>query len=288
MPPAYEDVMYAEDPSAHLQAVGRDAAGRTQYRYHPDWQKVREARKARRLMRLVDVLPKVRRAIGRSLSEAEPTRSLALAAVVDLVACSAIRAGSDRYLRAHGTRGATTLLKSNVAVSNDRIRLTFRGKLGKTVEKELRSRRLAGAIRKLMKLPGNRLFQYREAHGEIRTVRRGDANAFLREIAGVQISLKDFRTLVASDLALANLSKVAPAGSERRRRRQVREAVSVAAEELANTPAVCRKSYVHEAIVGAFENGTVEKFAPKIGNGRSRARRETVLAQILAEAQAQS
>jgi DNA topoisomerase-1 len=286
MPPAYEDVLFSEDPAAHLQAVGRDAAGRTQYRYHPNWQKVREARKARRLMRLVGVMPKVRRAIGRNLAETEPTRALALAAVIDLVACSAIRAGSDRYARLHGSRGATTLLKSNVVVDKNRVRLTFRGKLGKPVDKEVRSRRLAGAIRTLQSLPGRRLFQYRDANGEVRNVRRGDANVFLREIAGVSISLKDFRTLMASDLALANLSKVSPGSSESRRRRQVQEAVSAAAEELANTPAICRKSYVHAAIVDAFENGTVERFAPKMGNGRSRLRRETVLGQILAEAEA--
>src|SRR6478752_2855151 len=118
VPPAYADVLYAEDPAAHLQAVGRDAAGRLQYRYHPDWEKVREMRKARRLARLADVLPRIRRSVAQHLSAPEPTRESALAAVIELVACSAIRPGSESYARQHGTRGATTLLKSNVTLDD--------------------------------------------------------------------------------------------------------------------------------------------------------------------------
>src|SRR5215203_2117231 len=119
VPPAYTDVFYAEDPSAHLQAIGRDAAGRLQYRYHPEWEKVREARKAQRLARLVDALPRIRRSVAQYLSADEPTRDFALAAVVELVARSAIRPGSESYARLHGTRGATTLLKSNVTISGE-------------------------------------------------------------------------------------------------------------------------------------------------------------------------
>src|SRR5215213_7142029 len=111
VPPAYEDVLYADDPRAHLQAVGRDAAGRLQYRYHPEWEKVRERRKAERLARLADVLPRIHRSVGQHLSAQEPTREFALAGVIELVACSAIRPGSESYMRQHGTRGATTLLK---------------------------------------------------------------------------------------------------------------------------------------------------------------------------------
>ena len=119
VPPAYADVLYAEDPAAHLQAIGRDAAGRLQYRYHADWEKVREIRKAARLARLADVLPRIRRSVGQHLSAPEPTRESALAAVIELVACSAIRPGSESYARQHGTRGATTLLKSNVTLDGD-------------------------------------------------------------------------------------------------------------------------------------------------------------------------
>ena len=146
MPPAYQDVLYAEDPDAHLQAIGRDAAGRLQYRYHPDWEKVREMRKARRLARLAEVLPRIRRSIGQHLAADEPTREFASAAVIELVARSAIRPGSESYARMRGTRGAATLLKSNVTVYGETITLTFRSKGGKTVVKEFVAPRLATAI----------------------------------------------------------------------------------------------------------------------------------------------
>ena len=148
------------EPDAHLQAVGRDAAGRLQYRYHPDWEKVRELRKARRLMRLVEALPKIRRSVGKRLSASEPTREFALSAVIELVARTAIRPGNKSYVRLHGSRGATTLLKSNATIEGDCIVLSFRAKGGKSVQKECDAQNLAGAFELLHTLPGRRLFQY--------------------------------------------------------------------------------------------------------------------------------
>jgi DNA topoisomerase I len=281
VPPAYEEVMLAQDPAAHLQAIGRDSAGRIQYRYHPAWEKVREQRKARRLARLVDVLPKVRRALARHLAGKEPSRELALAAVIELVARSAIRAGSESYARLYGTRGAATLLKSNITIDNDRVILRFRGKGGQSVDKEFRAPRFASAVRVLCELPGRRLFQYRNGEGIIRKARRRDANAFLREIAGTAISLKDFRTLVASAIALESLAAASPAATERRRRSQIGDALRVAADELANTPTVCRKSYVHETVVAAFEDGLLERFSRTLGSARSQPNREAILARLL-------
>jgi DNA topoisomerase I len=218
VPPAYADVLYAEDPRAHLQAVGRDAAGRLQYRYHPEWEKVREMRKARRLARLADVLPRIRRSVGQHLAGAEPTREFALAAVIELVARSAIRPGSESHARLRGTRGAATLLKSNVTVYGESITLSFRSKGGKTVVKEFAAPALATALAILRRLPGRRLFQYRADSGDVRHVTAHEVNAFLREIAGAQISLKDFRTLLASASALEALARTEPAASERRSR----------------------------------------------------------------------
>src|SRR5437764_7486364 len=146
VPPAYEDVLYAEDPRAHIQAIGRDAAGRLQYRYHSEWEKVRERRKAKRLQRLVEALPRIRRAVNKHLATAEPTREFALSAVIELISCSAIRPGSESYTKEHGTRGATTLLKSNVAVKGSKIALRFRAKGGKNIEKDFRCPRAAAAV----------------------------------------------------------------------------------------------------------------------------------------------
>jgi DNA topoisomerase-1 len=286
VPPAYEDVRYAEDPRAHLQAVGRDAAGRLQYRYHPDWQQAREMRKARRLTRLAEALPKIRRSVAQHLACGEPTRPFALAAVIELVACSAVRPGSENHARLRGTRGAATLLKSNVACAGEVVTLTFRSKGGKTVQKAVAAPKLAAAIHILRKLPGRRLFRYRTESEEVRDVTATDVNLFLREIAGLRISLKDFRTLLASVSVLEALSRETPAAGKRARRRQVLDAIRAAAADLDNTPAVCGRSYVHQTVVDAFEEGILEKFAEELKASRSPARREKVLAEIVREAAA--
>jgi DNA topoisomerase-1 len=282
VPPAYHDVRYAEDPAAHLQAVGRDDAGRLQYRYHPAWEQVREAQKARRLERLIDVMPKIRRCVGRHLAAKKPSRELALAAVIELVARSGIRPGTESYARMHGTRGAATLLKSNVSVENRTVALCFHAKGGKMVCKEFEAPRLAEVIEMLRKLPGRRLFQYRNGDGVVRAVTAREVNAFLREIAGVKISLKDFRTLLASAAVLEALARQSPAASARQRRRQVLEAVRDVAEDLDNTPTVCRRSYVHDTVVSAFEDGVLENFADVLKKNRSVLRREQLLARVVA------
>jgi DNA topoisomerase I len=282
VPPAYEDVRFAADAAAHVQAIGRDAAGRLQYRYHPEWQKVREARKARRLLRLAEALPKIRRSLAQHLAGNEPTRELAFAAVIELIARSAIRPGNDDYTKKHRSRGATTLLKSHVSVDAAALRLTFRGKGNKLVQKDVIAPRLTAAIAVLQRLPGRRLFQYRDDAGALQPVKSAQVNQFLRDIAGAKISLKDFRTLLASVAALEALARTTPAASARKRRTQVLDAVRASAEELVNTPAICRKSYVHEAVVTAFEDGVLERLAATLRGSRSQARREQALARVIA------
>src|SRR6185437_5190691 len=261
VPPAYREVRYSPDPNSHLQAVGIDAAGRLQYRYHADWEKVREQRKAHRLAKLVAALPKIRRNVSAHLAGDEPTREFALSAVIELIARTAIRPGNESYARLNGTRGATTLLKSNVTIDDDNIVLTFKAKGGKAVRKECDAAKLVRAIGILRGLPGKRMFQYRDSSGTVRAVSTAQVNTFLRELAGIRISLKDFRTLMASAVVLESLSRITPATSQRGRRKQVLEAVRAAADELSNTPAICRKSYVHDTIVTAFEDGILERFA---------------------------
>ena len=286
VPPAYREVRYAPDPNSHLQAVGRDAAGRLQYRYHADWEKVREHRKAHRLAKLVAALPKIRRNVSMHLAGEEPTREFALSAVIELIARTAIRPGNESYARLNGTRGATTLLKSNVTLEDDSVVLTFKAKGGKAVKKECNAAKLVRAIGILRTLPGKRMFQYRDTGGTVRTVSTTTVNAFLREIAGIKISLKDFRTLMASAVVLESLSRITPAASARGRRRQVLEAVRAAADELSNTPAICRKSYVHDTIVTAFEDGILERFAATMKGCRSQKKREQLLAEVVMAAAA--
>jgi DNA topoisomerase I len=284
VPPAYREVRYSHDPSSHLQAVGRDAAGRLQYRYHIDWEKVREHRKAHRLAKLVGALPKIRRNVSKYLSGDEPTREFALSAVIELIARTAIRPGNESYARLNGTRGATTLLKSNVTLEDDCVVLTFKGKGGKAVRKECDAAKLVRAIGILRTVPGKRMFQYRDRSGSVRAASTTAVNTFLREIAGIKISLKDFRTLMASAVVLESLSRITPASSARGRKKQVLEAVRAAADELSNTPAICRKSYVHDTIVTAFEDGILERFAATMKGYRTQAKREQLLAQVVTAA----
>ena len=286
VPPAYAEVRYSPDPTSHLQAVGRDAAGRLQYRYHSDWEKVREQRKAHRLARLVAALPKIRRNVSMHLSGDEPTREFALSAVIELIARTAIRPGNESYARLNGTRGATTLLKSNVVLEDDSLVLTFKAKGGKAVRKECDAAKLVRAIGILRGVPGKRMFQYRDNSGTVRTVSTTTVNAFLREIAGIKISLKDFRTLMASAVVLESLSRISPAASARGRKKQLLEAVRAAADELSNTPAICRKSYVHDTIVTAFEDGILERFAATMKGYRTQAKREALLAEVVTAAAA--
>ncbi|CAL74300.1 conserved hypothetical protein; putative eukaryotic-like DNA topoisomerase I [Bradyrhizobium sp. ORS 278] len=281
VPPAYREVRYAPDPSLHLQAVGIDAAGRLQYRYHADWEKVREHRKAHRLAKLVGALPRIRRAVSKHLAGDAPTREFALAAVIELIARTAIRPGSESYARLNGTRGAATLLKSNVLLEDDCLVLTFKAKGGKAVRKECDAAKLVRAVGVLRGLPGRRMFQYRDAQGVVRAVSTTQVNAFLREIAGIKISAKDFRTLMASAVALETLSRITPAESARGRKKQILEAIRAAADELTNTPAICRKSYVHDTIVTAFEDGILERFAATMKGQRSQTKREQLLAQVV-------
>jgi DNA topoisomerase-1 len=283
VPPAYEDVLYAADSHAHIQAVGRDDAGRLQYRYHPEWQRVRETRKARRLARLAEVLPNIRRSISVHLNGNAPSREFTLAAVIELVATSAIRPGSEQYARLRGTRGATTLLKSNVSIYGETVKLRFKAKGGKTIDKEIHAPKLAAAIDLLRQLPGRRLFQYRDGDGALHAASAREVNQFLRELAGVEISLKDFRTLLASVSVLDALARAEPATSKRERRRQILDAICAAAAELGNTPAICRKSYVHETVVNAFEDGVLERFAETLRTSRSTASRAKVLAKVAAQ-----
>ena len=276
MPPAYVDVIYAADALAPLQAMGRDAAGRWQYRYHPEREKQRERRKTRHIVRLIGALPRIRRHVTMTLSTRKPTREFAMAAAVALIDATGIRSGSSRHARLSGARGAVTLLKSSLQISGRSITLKFKAKGGKQVVKEVHAPRLVPAFKVLQRLPGRRLFAYEDA-GEIRTIRVRDVNAFLCGVASCKVSLKDFRTLRASMQVAKALARTERAESQRTRKRQMKEAIQAAADDLANTVAICRKSYVHEAVIDAFENGTLN------GHGKSSNGKPAPAQQILAD-----
>lgn len=255
IPPAYRNVRIARQPNAHLQAVGRDDAGRLQYRYHPDWDHIRESRKEEQLAVMCAALPTVRRRIARDLRKPGLPRERVLAAVVTMIDKTHIRIGCEDYVHSGRSRGAATLTKRNVRCEGDRIHLSFSGKGGREIRCALRSERVARVVRALGRLPGSRLFQYRGEDGRRRRVTAADANRYLQDIAGAPVTAKDFRTLAATAAAAEMLMTETPSASRTGRRRQVAAVVKRVADMLGNTPAVARKSYVHRRLVDAFESG---------------------------------
>ena len=278
VPPAYADVVYSTDPKTPLQAMGRDAAGRWQYRYNTAWERTRERRKARGLARLIAALPKIRRRVTTVLSTHMPSREFAMASAIALVDAAGLRAGTSRHARISGARGAVSLHKSHVRLTGRSITLTFPAKGGKLVVKTIHSSLLARAIKVLRRLPGRRLFLFQEGD-QAKAIRVRDVNAYLCDIASCKLSLKDFRTLRASLHVVDALIRVERASGEQRRKRQLRRAIKSAADDLANTPAICRKSYVHEAIVDAFERDALT--AKSRNSGRPQMPARQILARVI-------
>jgi DNA topoisomerase-1 len=259
IPPAYEDVLIASDPRAHLQAVGRDEAGRIQHRYHPDWERVRERRKLKRLARLIDTLPKLRARIATDLKDRTLSRAKALACAAAIIDRCHIRVGNEVYAQTNGSHGASTLLKRHVGVTGNHVALAFRGKGGKNIVCGRDDAPLARALTRLKTLPGKRLFQYRDEDGSVTAINAADINAYLREAAGLPISSKDLRMLAANAAAAELLLSSDIAASERGRKRQLADIMRAIAEQLVNTPAVVRKSYVHEIVVEAYASGRLSR-----------------------------
>ena len=255
IPPAWSDVRIATEKDAHLQAVGRDAAGRLQYIYHPEWVEVRAAAKAFRLSQLGSVLGRLRVCIRRDLSEG--TASMPLAAAARIVDLLHLRAGHEAYAGDEGGRGVSTLLKRHLKMDTDGFHLAFRGKGGKHIDKSCDDPLLVAALKELRAYPGARLFKLKTSDG-FRPMTAGDLNQYLAESSGKPITAKDFRTLFASSVALDNLQSFGPPRTIAVARRAIMDAARKISTELANTPAVTRKSYIHPSIIERFEKGKLE------------------------------
>jgi DNA topoisomerase I len=251
IPPAWTSVWICEDPQGHLQATGRDARGRLQYRYHAQWRAQRDEHKFDRLAEFAAMLPAIREAVARDLAQPGLSRRKLLAAMVRLLDRTHARVGDERYRRDNGSFGLTTLRTRHVRISGDRIRLRFRGKSGKEHDLSLLDKRLARIVRRCLDLPGYELFRYVE-DGETRPLCATDVNAYLQEVAGADYTSKDFRTWRATVIAAVLLRRFGLADSAAERTKTVNRAIRVAARALGNTLAVCRRSYVHPGIVDAY------------------------------------
>lgn len=285
IPPAWTDVWIAADPLAHIQAVGVDAAGRAQYVYHPEWETRRTRRKQRNLSALVAALPALRRRVRRDLDAAAGEKALALAIGVALIDRTAMRLGRERYLHAHGTRGAGTLFTRDVTVARGEVRLSFPSKGGRTSSYVIDDPKLAEAIARIKTIPGKRLLMVMNGDGRPRPLRTDEINAYLKEIAGAPVSAKDFRTLHASALAAEALAQLEPGGSETSRRRQLAGVVKRVAAFLQNTPAICRKSYVAPCLFELFDkDGLRALWTCETEGTRGLRQREVRLGAVLAVA----
>jgi len=256
IPPAWTSVWICRDPHGHLQATGRDARGRRQYRYHVQWRALRDLHKFDRLADFAARLPAIRRAVARDLAATGLPRRKCLSAMVRLLDRTFVRVGEERYRRDNGSFGLTTLRTRHVKVAGDRIRLRFRGKSGREHDVSLADRRLARILRRCLDLPGYELFQYVE-DGQARTVCATDVNDYLREVSGADCTAKEFRTWGATVIATVLLTRYGPAPSATERTRTVNRALRAAAHALGNTLAVCRKSYVHPGVIEAYNAGAL-------------------------------
>ena len=264
IPPAWQDVWICPDRRGHLQATGRDARGRKQYRYHPDWRRRRDGVKYGRLLAFAGALPRIRRRVTRDLGRTGLPREKVLAAVVRLLETTLLRVGNSEYARTNRSYGLTTLRSRHVTVGSSRIRLRFTGKGGKDTEATLEDRRLVRVIGRLQDLPGQELFQYLDEDGEPRAIGSDDVNAYLQEITGTDFTAKDFRTWAGSVRAVEALRSTDEPDRDSDARRNVAQAIRLVADELGNTPAVSRNAYVHPSIIDAYLAGDL---AEKAGSG---------------------
>jgi DNA topoisomerase-1 len=252
IPPAWTDVWIAPKPDDHLQATGRDSKKRKQYRYHARWREYRDNNKYANLIGFAKVLPRVRRRVERDLRCRHLSREKVLAAVVKLLETTLIRVGNDEYARQNNSFGLTTMRDKHVKIRGSKVRFTFRGKSGKDRDLVLNSPRLARVVKRCQELPGQELFQYIDQNGDVRDIGSDDVNQYLREISGRDITAKDFRTWAGTSLAAQALREFEKFDSQAAAKRNVTKAIERVAARLGNTTTICRKCYVHPAVIDAY------------------------------------
>jgi DNA topoisomerase-1 len=268
IPPAWRDVWICPDESGHLQATGKDARGRLQYRYHPRWREVRDEAKYHDVVAFAHSLPRLRERVTRDLRRRRLSKEKVLATVLGVMERTCIRVGNDRYADTNGSYGLTTLLDRHARIARGSVEFSFRGKGGKAYRARVRDARLAAIVKRCRDIPGQRLFQYEDEDGEYRAITSTDVNRYLKSTMGRPFTAKTFRTW-AGTLATAVLlaAELPPRGKSGER--TVRRAIERVAEQLGNTATVCRKSYVHPAVVHAWRDGALSRLRRAHGGRRA-------------------
>ena len=255
IPPAWRDVWICASPNGHIQAAGRDARRRKQYRYHARWREARDETKYERMLAFARALPRIRARVRADLKRPGLPRDKVLATVVRLLESTLIRVGNEEYARANGSFGLTTLRARHVAVRGATLRFHFRGKGGREHVVDVRDPRLAIVVRRCQDLPGQELFQYVDDEARRQSIDSADVNAYLRDIAGAEFTAKDFRTWAGTVFATLALTETASFTSQRQARRNITRAIETVATRLRNTPAITRRCYVHPAVIDAYMDG---------------------------------
>jgi DNA topoisomerase-1 len=255
IPPAWTDVWICPSPRGHLQATGRDARGRKQYRYHPRWRETRDDTKYGRMLAFGEALPSIRAKVEEQLRRRTLGRKLVLAAVVALLDLTYIRIGNEEYARTNKSFGLTTMRDRHASIAGGQLRFRFRGKAGKVHSYDLRDRRLARIVKRCQELPGQELFQYVDDSGVPHPIGSADVNDYLREISGQEFTAKDFRTWAGTVLAVETLARCEPCETQTALKHDVVETIKAVAERLGNTPSICRKCYVHPAVIQSYLDG---------------------------------
>lgn len=276
IPPAYRDVWICPDPRGHLQATGRDARGRKQYRYHARWREARDATKFERMLAFSAALPKIRSRVARDLNLPGMQRNKILATALRLLDVTLIRVGNEDYARENRSYGLTTLRNRHVQVRGAEVRFRFRGKSGVEHDVKVSDRRVATILKRCLELPGQELFQYVDDAGQRHVVGSSDVNDYLRSIAGEGFTAKDYRTWAGTVFAMSALREPIEASGKQR----VVEVVKQVAQRLGNTPAVCRRCYIHPAVLDAYEEGALAALRHP-SRARGLRRDEAVLAAFL-------
>ncbi|WP_411380155.1 DNA topoisomerase IB [Pseudomonas sp. MPB26] len=267
VPPAYTDVWICADPRGHLQATGRDARGRKQYRYHARWREVRDTDKYSRLQAFGKALPNLRKQLEAQIAEPGFNREKVLATVVMLLDATLIRVGNTQYARDNKSYGLTTLRTRHVDVKGSEIQFQFRGKSGVEHQVSVKDRRLATVVKRCLELPGQNLFQYLDEDGERHTVSSHDVNEYLHRLTGADFTAKDYRTWAGTAMALAVLREL-QWQPESDAKKHVVAMVKNVAKQLGNTPAVCRKCYIHPAVLEHFSLGELSRLPkPRLRKG---------------------
>lgn len=260
IPPAWENVWISPFENGHLQVIGTDKRGRKQYRYHPDWNKIRNQSKFHRLRNFARALPAVRKQVEADLNKKGMPYEKVVALVVKLIELTNIRIGNDAYKKLYGSFGLTTLRDKHVKFEKSKVRFEFVGKKGVKHSVALESRKLANLVKKCKEIPGQELFQYYDDDGRHCTIGSADVNNYLKEITGQDFTAKDFRAWAGSVRALEAFREVGDPESANDAKRKIVEVIDCVAAKLGNTRTVCKKYYVHPTVIAAFENGNLGKY----------------------------